>query len=118
MRSACGFDNHLRRQLPDRQEQQTEETRMNFLAEGSLICQPDESAPHQVRCCANTADDLLMEKEREKKRGYASVCEEQERERILFPQTFLGCSSVICPCIEGRDDKNPTKKKIKSETER
>lgn len=66
MRSACGFDNHLRRQLPDRQEQQTEETRMNFLAEGSLICQPDESAPHQVRCCANTADDLLMEKEREK----------------------------------------------------
>lgn len=68
MRSGCGFDNHLRRQLPDRQEQQTEETRMNFLAEGSLICQPDESAPHQVRCCANTADDLLMEKERKKMR--------------------------------------------------
>lgn len=66
MKSACGFDNHLRRQLPDRQEQQTEETRMNFLAEGSLICQLDESAPHQVRCCANTADDLLMEKERKK----------------------------------------------------
>lgn len=58
-----------------------------------------------------------MEKERgKKKRDYASVCEEQERERILFPQTVLGCSSVIYPCIEGRDDKNPTK--IKSETER
>lgn len=60
-----------------------------------------------------------MEKKGEKKQGDASVCEEQERERILFPQTFLGCSSVIYPCIEGRDDKNPTKKnKIKSETER
>lgn len=55
--SACGFDNHLRRQLPDRQEQQTKETRLHLLAEKSLICQADESAPHLTRCCANSGHE-------------------------------------------------------------
>lgn len=52
--SACGFDNYLRRQLPDRQEQQTKETRMHLLTKESLICQADESAPHLERCRTNS----------------------------------------------------------------
>lgn len=59
--SACGFDNHLRRQLPDRQEQQTKETRMHLLAEKSLICQADESGSHIKRCCANCVHECQKE---------------------------------------------------------
>lgn len=60
--SACGFDNHLRRQLPDRQEQQTKETRMHLLAEESLICQAGESAPHVERCGANSVHEYQKQK--------------------------------------------------------
>lgn len=59
--SACGFDNHLRRQLPDRQEQQTKETRMHLLAEKSLICQAGDSAPPLERCCANSVHEHVYE---------------------------------------------------------
>lgn len=52
--SACGFDNHLRRQLADRQEQQTKEMQTHPLAEESLICHADESAPHLDGCCASS----------------------------------------------------------------
>ncbi len=91
--SACGFDNHLRRQLPDRQEQQTKGTRMHLLAEKSLICQADESAPHLERCCANSVHEY-------QKNDRATLCisvyECLERERNVCACMYVLVSVCIC----------------------
>lgn len=100
--SACGFDNHLRRQLPDRQEQQTKETRMHLLAEESLICQADESAPHLERCYANSVCEYIK---KNKKTGRTTLCmsvyECLGREicvrvcECLYSNRY----SAVCPCM-------------------
>lgn len=102
--SACGFDNHLRRQLRDRQEQQTKRTRRHLLAGKALICQADESAPHTERCCANLVHEYKKKKVKRKKIWRAtlrfSVCEYLERGRNVcacvyvfdvFVQKFSDC---------------------------
>lgn len=95
--SACGFDNHLRRQLPDRQEQQTKETRMHLLAEKSLICQADESAPRIERCCANSA----REYQKNGGRRYVSVSMNVWREACAYVcAEILRLQSADHPCIE------------------
>lgn len=87
--SACGFDNHLRRQLPDRQEQQTKKTRMHLLAEKSLICQADESAPHLGRCYANSVHDY-----QKKKKGQSYVSVNAWREEKMYCVCVCVCTHV------------------------